>query len=236
MNNSLKKIIPHALAVLSFILITLVYFSPLLEGKKLKQADVSNFKGMSKEIVDYREAHPGEEPLWTNSMFSGMPAYQISVLYPSNLVKNLTKVFSFGLPHPAPIVLLCFLGFYFLLLTLEVDILLAVFGALAFGFSSYFLILIEAGHNPKGYAIAYMAPVIAGIIMTYRGKFLLGSAITAMALSLELSANHLQITYYLLLCVALLVVVEIIDAIRAKALPQFVKASAFLLVAALLAV
>ncbi|MBK9798423.1 MAG: YfhO family protein [Bacteroidetes bacterium] len=236
MNNSLKKIIPHALAVLSFILITLVYFSPLLEGKKLKQADVSNFKGMSKEIVDYREAHPGEEPLWTNSMFSGMPAYQISVLYPSNLVKNLTKVFSFGLPHPAPIVLLCFLGFYFLLLTLEVDILLAVVGALAFGFSSYFLILIEAGHNPKGYAIAYMAPVIAGIIMTYRGKFLLGSAITAMALSLELSANHLQITYYLLLCVALLVIVEIIDAFKAKALPKFVKASAFLVVAALLAV
>ncbi len=236
MTLNFKKLIPHAIAVLSFILITLIYFSPLLEGKKLKQADVSNFRGMSQEIADFRAAHPGEEPLWTNAMFSGMPAYQISVLYPGNLVKNLTKIFSFGVPHPASILLLCFLGFYLLLLVLEVDVLLAAFGALAFGLSSYFLILIEAGHNPKGYAIAYMAPVVAGIILTYRGKLLLGAAITAFALALELSVNHLQITYYLSLCIAILGLVQLIDAFKQKALPYFFKASGALAIAALLAV
>lgn len=236
MNFNFKKLIPHAIAVLGFIIVTLIYFSPLLEGKKLKQADVSNFKGMSKEIFDYREAHPGEEPLWTNSMFGGMPAYQISVLYPSNLIKNLTKVFSVGIPHPASILFLCFIGFYFLLITLEVDFLLAAIGALAFGLSSYFLIIIEAGHNPKGYAIAYMAPVIAGILLTYRGKLLLGAAITAFMLSLELSVNHLQITYYLMMCIAILGLVELIDAIKNKTLPYFLKASGLLVVAALLAV
>ena len=236
MNFNFKKLIPHAIAVLGFMIITLIYFSPLLEGKKLKQADVSNFKGMSKEIVDYRDAHPGEEPLWTNSMFGGMPAYQISVLYPSNLIKNLTKVFSLGVPHPASILFLCFIGFYFLLIALEVDFFLAAIGAIAFGLSSYFLIIIEAGHNPKGYAIAYMAPVIAGILLTYRGKLLLGAALTAFALSLELSVNHLQITYYLMMCIAILGLVELIDAIKNKTLPYFLKASGLLVVAALLAV
>jgi hypothetical protein len=231
-----KKLIPHAIALLGFILITLIYFSPLLEGKKLKQADVSNFRGMSQEIADFRAAHPGEEPLWTNAMFSGMPAYQISVLYPGNLVKNLTKVFSFGVPHPASILLLCFLGFYFLLIVLDVEVLLAAAGALAFGLSSYFLILIEAGHNPKGYAIAYMAPVVAGILLTYRGKLFLGAAITAFALALELSVNHLQITYYLSMCIAILGIVELANAIKNKTLPYFLKASGALVVAALLAV
>ncbi len=236
MNFDFKKLLPHALAIITFILVTLIYFSPLVEGKKLKQADVSNYKGMSKEIQDYRAANPGEEPLWTNSMFSGMPAYQISVLYPGNLVKNLTKLFSFGTPHPSSIILLCFLGFYFLLIVLRIEPLLAVIGAIAFGLSSYFLILIEAGHNPKGYAIAYMAPVVAGIILCYRDKLLLGAVITAFALALELSANHLQITYYLMLCVGVLVLVELIDAIRSKTLPHFFKASLLLLAAALLAI
>ncbi|MBL0048894.1 MAG: hypothetical protein IPP32_12455 [Bacteroidetes bacterium] len=236
MTFNFKKLIPHAVAIVGFILVTLVFFSPLLEGKKLKQSDVSNFKGMSKEISDYRAAHPGEEPLWTNSMFSGMPAYQISVLYPSNLVKSVTKLLSFGTPHPSSIILLCFLGFYFLLIVLGASPLLAGVGAIAFGLSSYFLILIEAGHNPKGYAIAYMAPVVAGILLTYRGKLLLGAAVTAFMLSLELSANHLQITYYLMLCIGILVLVELVDAVKNKTLPTFFKASALLLVAALLAV
>jgi hypothetical protein len=119
---------------------------------------------------------------------------------------------------------------------MEIEVLLAVVGALAFGFSSYFLILIEAGHNPKGYAIAYMAPVIAGILLTYRGKLLLGGAVTAFALALQLSANHLQITYYLSLCIAILGIIELVDAIKKKTLPFFMKASGVLIIAALLAV
>ena len=141
MNFNSKKILPHFLAVFSFLILTLMFFSPLLNGKKLKQADVSNYKGMSKEIFDFREQHPGEEPLWTNSMFSGMPAYQISVLYPGNLIKNCTKYLTFLTPHPSSILFLCFLGFYFLMVVLEASPFLAVIGAVAFGFSSYFLII-----------------------------------------------------------------------------------------------
>ena len=235
MKFNIKLFVPHLLAVIVFIALTMVFFSPLLEGKKLKQGDVNNYRGGSKEIADFRE-RTGSEPLWTSAMFSGMPAYQISVLYPGNLVKNLTKVFSLGLPHPSYIMLLYFIGFYLLLISLRVDPLLASVGAIAFGLSSYFIILIEAGHNPKGFAIAYMAPVVAGILLTYRGKLLLGAALTAFALALEISVNHLQITYYLAMCIALLVIVELYNAIKNKQIPYFVKASAMLGVAALLAV
>jgi hypothetical protein len=236
MNNfNLKSLAPHIVAILVFIALTLSYFSPLISGKAISQGDVKNFLGMSKEIVDYREKFD-KEPLWTNSMFGGMPAYQISVKYPANLVRPLIKVTSMGVPHPASIVFLCMIGFYFLLLSFKVDQLMAVAGAVAFGFSTYFIELIEAGHNPKGYAIAYMAPIVMGIIMSYRGKPWLGAAITAIALSLELSVNHLQITYYLALLIGLLVIGELVNAIVQKQIPSFMKSSGLLLIAALLAI
>jgi hypothetical protein len=230
-----KSLLPHLLVVLVFMLITIVYFNPLLTGKAIEQGDVERFKGMSKEIVDYRAKY-GEEPLWTNGMFSGMPAYQISVIYPNNWVRPLIKLTSMGIPHPACIIFLCMLGFYFLLLTFKVDRLLAAAGAVGFALSSYFVILIEAGHNPKGYAIAYMAPVIMGILMAYRGRMWLGSAIAAIALSLELASNHLQITYYLAILSAVIVLGEMVSAILKKEIGNFVNSSGMLMVAALLAV
>jgi len=230
-----KAILPHLLVVLVFMLLTIIYFNPLLSGKAINQGDVERFKGMSKEIADYRDTYH-TEPLWTNGMFSGMPAYQISVLYPSNWVRPLIKLTAMGIPHPACIIFLCMLGFYFLLLTFKVDRLLAAAGAIGFALSSYFVILIEAGHNPKGYAIAYMAPVVMGIMMAYRGRMWLGSAIAGIALSLELASNHLQITYYLAMLSGVIVLGEFVNAVVSKQMGNFIKSSGMLLVAALLAV
>lgn len=230
-----NKLIPHLMAVIIMVFITFAYFHPLLEGKKLLQSDITNWKGMSKEIVDYRDK-TGEEPLWTNSMFSGMPAYQISVKQESNFMGFFDKLFTLGLPHPAGLVFLYFIGFYILLISLKVNPWLAIPGSIAFAFSSYFLIILEAGHNSKAHAIGYMAPVIAGIIMAYKNRIYLGSLITALFLSLEIRANHLQITYYLMMIVALLGIFMLVDAIKTKKINYFLKVTGFLAIAAILAV
>lgn len=235
MNFNRSKFLSVVISIILFVVITLMFFSPLLNGKAIKQGDVSNFKGMSKEIMDYREKY-GKDPLWTNSMFSGMPAYQISVLYPSNLVKPITRVLGLGIPHPAVIIFLAFIGFFFLLITFNVELWLATIISIAFGLSSYTIILIEAGHNPKGYAIAYMAPVLAGLFLTFRGRLFLGSAIFALALSLELSVNHVQITYYLMLAAIILSIGEIIRLVIEKQIPYLVKAGLMLVFASALAV
>jgi hypothetical protein len=234
-NISYRQFIPHITAIVVFLIITMGYFSPLLEGKKLKQSDITHWKGMSKEITDYR-AKTGDEALWTNSMFGGMPAYQISVEYKANLMRYIDKLFMLGLPHPAGLVFLYFIGFFILLAVMKVDPWLAIAGSIAFAFSSFFLIILEAGHNSQAHAIGYMAPVIAGIILTYRGKLLTGSLLTALFLSLELRANHLQITYYLMLLVIILGIVQLIEAAKNKAFPLFFKATGILVIAALFSV
>ena len=220
---SFKSVVPHLVAILLFVVITMAYLSPLLQGKQLKQYDITNFQGASKEIVDYRTA-TGKEALWTNSMFSGMPAYQISVLYSSNLVKYIDNVLTLGLPHPAGMIFLYFLGFYILLLVMKVDYRLSIVGAIAFAFSSYFFIIIDVGHNTKAHAIGYMAPVIAGFILSFRGRYLLGGIITALFLSLELYCNHVQITYYMFLIIAILVVAELVKSLLARHFKSFLKA------------
>ncbi len=232
---SIKNLWPYLAAIVLFIILGLTFFSPVLEGEKLKQSDIVNFKGMSKEIADYRDA-TGDEPLWTNSMFGGMPAYQISTLYKGTYLKTIDKIFMLGLPHPVKLVFLYFLGFFILLLILRVNPWLAVLGAIGFAFSSYFFIILEAGHNSKAHAIGYMAPVLGGIILAYRGKYLWGAAITALFLGLELSANHLQITYYLLIIVVLFGIAQFIESYIKKELPHFFKASVVLIFAAILAV
>ena len=227
----LKKLIPHISAVVLFILISLIYLSPVLEGKKIDQQDIRQFTGMSKEIVDHR-AEYDEEPLWTNSMFSGMPAYQISVRYKKNLISYCSQIFKLYLPGPAGTVFLYLLGFYFLLVSLGIDYRLAIIGAIAYAFSSYFFIIIEAGHNTKAHAIGYVAPILASFLMVFRGKkVLLGFALTALFTSLILNANHLQITYYLVMLLFIIGVVKFIEAYNEKALPLFFKYVGILLLA-----
>lgn len=223
--NALKT---HAISIVVFLFVTLVYFPPVLEGKSLMQTDKVNFIGASKEIVDHR-ADYDEEPLWTNSMFGGMPAYQISVKYSSNMLKNVQKIFELGLPRPASQVFLYLLGFYFLLITLSIDYRLAIVGALAFAFSAYLFIIIEAGHNTKAIAIAYMAPLLASVLMTFRGRWLLGGSLTALFTSLMLNANHFQITYYLIMLFVAIGFTKLFFAVKSNAIKPFLISVAILI-------
>ena len=229
-----KKLSPHLMVLVLFVIISFVYFSPVLKGKKLDMQDIKHWKGMSKEVVDFRDA-TGEEALWTNSMFSGMPAYQISTKYKGNLIQYVAKALSLGIPRPANMLFLYLLGFYILLLSLKVDYRLSAVGAIAFAFSSYFFIIIQAGHMTKAHAIAYVPMVIAAVLYTYRGKMLLGGVLTALTVALELYANHLQITYYLVLILLLIGLVQFIKDFKANNLVDFAKRSGILILAALLA-
>ena len=227
-----KKILGIVAAIIAFAVITMIYFSPIFEGKRLQQHDIGMYKGMSKEIVDYRES-TGETTLWTNSMFGGMPAWNISARQNSNLFNEIHPVLSLGLPSPIGSVFIAMLGFFLLMLVLDCSVWLSFVAALAYGFTSYLFIIIGAGHNTKAFAMAYMAPVIAGVLLAYKGKYLWGALLTAFALALEVKANHLQITYYLLLILILIIVAEFISDIREKKIGHFFKASAVLLVAAI---
>ena len=231
----MKKIIPHFIAILTFVVISCVYFQPVFDGKEIKQGDITNFRGMSKEIWDFREKFH-QEPLWTNSMFGGMPAFQISVLHNGNLMQYVHRALSLGLPHPVNLVFLYLLGFYILLIVLGIDPWLGVVGAIAFAFSSYFFIIIEAGHNSKALAIAYIPPTIAGFILIFQRKYLLGGVLAALFLALDLYANHPQITYYMFLFLAIYVFIETINAIKGKEYVHLGKAIAVMGVASLLAV
>ncbi|MBN1340105.1 MAG: YfhO family protein, partial [Bacteroidales bacterium] len=232
---SLRKILPYFVAVLVFIAISLIYFYPLLEGKSLRQEDIMRHKGMSKEIEDFR-AKTGEDPLWTNSMFSGMPAYQISVKYNGNLIRFVDDILKLGLPHPANLVFLYMLGFFILLISMRINPWLCMLGAIAFAFSSYFFIILEAGHNSKAHAIAYMAPVLGGVLLTYRGRYIAGGLLTMLFLALEVHAGHPQITFYLFLLLIIFGITELISDLQRKRSKHFIKATAILAIASVLAV
>jgi hypothetical protein len=231
----MRRSLPYLVGIIAFVLITVIYFSPMFEGKSIRASDTVQFMGMSKEIADYREK-TGEEALWANNMFSGMPAVQISMQYSKNLIRYVEKIVRLGFETPARQVFMYFLGFFILLVVLGVNPWLSIAGAIAFAFSSYFFIILEAGHNSKATAIGFMAPVLAGVILSYRGRLLAGGLLTALFLSLEILSNHPQITYYLALMVLGYGIIEFIGHYRRKQLPAFFRASAVLLIAALLAV
>ena len=235
MKPNFKQLLPHILVLAFFMAITAIYFSPVFEGKKLEQGDISQWEGMSKEIQDFRAKYHAE-PLWTNSMFGGMPAYQISVLYPSNLVYYVNEILLLGLPVPFSYVFQALVGFYILLLCLRFDYRIAVAGAIAYAFSTYNFTLIEAGHNSKLHAIALVPYVIAGLLLVFEKRYLLGGVVTAMALSLQIFANHLQITYYLSMVIALLFVAEFVKAIRSKSYTHFFRSCGITVIAVLLAI
>ena len=230
-----KQFLGILFAIIAFALITLVYFTPILEGKRIKQHDIEMYKGMSQEINEFRE-ETGEQSLWTNSMFGGMPAWNIGVQQNSNLMTYVQKIIGLGFPSPIMSVFISMLGFFILLLVLDCKIWISFIGALAYGFTSYLFIVMGAGHNSKAVAMAYMAPVIAGIIMTYKGKYLWGAVLTAISLALEIRAGHIQITYYLFMIVLIMVIAEFVETIKTKKYLDFFKASGILAIVAILAV
>ncbi|MDF2448805.1 MAG: putative rane protein [Bacteroidota bacterium] len=232
---NLKKYLPHLIAVVLFAVITLVHFSPLLSGKALQQGDIVRHRGMSQEVIDFRKTE-GAEALWTNSMFGGMPAYQVSTLHPGNWLGHIDQIFHLFLPHPSGYIFLCFIGFFILLLCLEISPWLAIVGALAYGFSSYFFIILEAGHNSKANAIGYLAPLLGGIILLLRGKHWLGFAVTTLFMGLELNANHVQISYYGFMLFALVFITYFIMAVKQKSLKPFFMAVGLFILASVIGV
>ena len=234
-NFNFKSLLPIITGVVIFIVLTFGYFTPLMKGKVIVQSDMVQNKGMSKEIIDHRAKYD-EEPLWTNSMFGGMPSYQIAITYPSNLVVPIRNFFMFGFPTPANMVFSYMLGFFILLLVLKVDKWLSIVGAIGFGFSAFFFLIIDAGHNTQAFAIAYMAPVFAGVILVCRGKYLLGGALTALFFSLELVCNHPQIAYYLILFMFIYVAFEWFARFKQKQYKDILKGFAVFAIAGILAV
>ena len=235
-NKYLKslQIIPHVIAVILFIIVAYTYFSPLLEGKAIKQSDNIHWRGMSKEIRDYR-AETGEEALWTNRLFGGMPGYFISTTFKNNYVKSIDSLLKIG-SRPASFLILYLLGFYVALLLMGVNPWLSLIGSFAYAFSSYFFIIIAAGHNTKAIAIAYMAPLIASIICTYRRKLYLGLALTGVFLALIIKANHPQITYYAAIIVVIYALFEFSRSLKEKQIKRFLKISLLLLLPLILAI
>jgi len=229
-----KQIIPHIVSLSLFVIVALMYFNPVLKGRKISQSDITQHIGMAKEVNDFREA-TGEEPYWAESAFSGMPTYPIGTYFPNDYITSLDRFIRF-LPRPADYLFLYFLSFYILLLAFKIDWKIAIVGSLAFGFSTYLIIIFGAGHNSKAHAIAYMPLVLAGIIFIFKKRYLLGFTVTGIATALEIKANHPQMTYYLLFSILILGVVELIEAIQKNKIKQFITQSSIIIVAMLLAV
>ena len=234
LKSKIKPILPHLIAVLLFIVVSFAYFYPVLEGKVLKANDSTVSKINSKEIQDFRDKN-GREPLWTNSIFSGMPAYLISTRYPGNLIKY-ADAFLRMFKMPVSVLFISMLGFYILLLILEVDPWLAMVGALAYGLSSFFFQILGAGHNTQAIALAYMAPMIGGIYYAYRHDAIKGALLTALFLALEITANHPQITYYAMLCLLVFGIVEFVYSYKNKTLVKFLKTSVILIIPFVIAI
>lgn len=235
MKNWFSKNKAHFIVIGLFVAITFMYFSPIFEGKVLYQQDALQAKAMGKEITTIKE-ETGKAPLWTNAMFGGMPAYQIWIYYPGSITTYIIQLWSAIFPTPTNIVLLYLLGAYLLFNVLRLKPWLAFGASIAIAFSSYNFIIIEAGHANKALAIALFAPIVAGILLTLRGKRWMGASITALALAIEIRTNHLQMTYYLMLAILVLMLMELYDAIRSKQIEAYVKSVGYLFVALLLGI
>ena len=213
MQFSLKKILPHLYAIIFFLVLAGIYALPALQGKKLSQHDITMSLAGSHESFEFTK-QTGEIAWWTNSMFGGMPSFMIHAKYPNSIGSKVGGELMGFLPTPINMIFLMMLGMYILLRTLRANIWQAVLGAIGFAFCSWNMVIIPAGHTSKVIALAYAPMLAAGAILCFRGKYLLGAALTALFMSLELYANHVQITYYLGLFLAGYVIVQIIDHIK----------------------
>ncbi len=232
---SFADVQPHLLAVLVFLVVTLVFFSPIFfDNKALDQQDIQQHMGSSKALRDYRDA-TGEEGLWASSMFSGMPAYLVNLQWSDGVVVTMKKVLTVFLPHPVRNIFAAFICYYIMLLAFRVRPYLAIAGALAFGLSSYMIIGLSVGHNARIGAIAFVPLVIAGVELVFSGKRILGFAVTAAGMSFHLRENHLQITYYMALIVGIYGLFHLIYAFRNKTIKDFFTSVAVLVPAVIIA-
>ena len=232
--NLLRKSGPYILAIVLFMVISVIYFSPVLEGKKLQSSDGAQFKGMSKEIVDYRNA-TGKEALWSNNMFSGMPAYLTSTIYSGEIFSTIQKSVT-SISQPVMILTFSFAFFFILCLLLDIGVWTSFAASLAYGMMTFTFVVMVTGHLTKAHALTYTSLVVAGILVAFKKNKIAGSIITAIGLSLMLSANHLQMTYYAFILALILVITYLVYAVREKTLVDYGKTIGFLVIAALIAV
>jgi hypothetical protein len=226
MSNWFKRNGIHFIIAAIFLVICFIYFTPAFQGKTLGQSDVLGAQSTQKEINDYKAKDT--TILWTNQIFCGMPAFQIWAPYSGNITTHIISVVKALFPNPIDTVLLLLFGTYFLFCVLKLNPWLAAAGAVAFTFSSYNIILLVAGHSNQAFAIAFFAPILASILLILRGKYLTGAALTAFFLAMEIRANHVQMTYYLMLALFLLIGIELYHAIKAKTTSTFLRSMAYL--------
>ena len=233
----MKKFLPDLIAILAFIILSFAYFFPAdIEGRILFQHDTAAGVGAGQESKEYLE-RTGERTRWTNSIFGGMPTYQMSPSYDSTTsLKGVEKVYRLFLPDYVVLTFIMMLGFYILLRAFGISAWLAGLGGVIWAFSSYFFILIPAGHIWKFVTLAYIPPTIAGVVLAYRKKYLLGGIITALFIALQIQSNHIQMSYYFMFVILFFVGAYFEDAYKKKELPHFFKASAILALAAVVGV
>lgn len=233
--NLFQKLMPYLSALILFLIIGFIYFQPVLDGKQLRKGDSINAWGGKKEIIDFRN-DTGEDPLWTNSMFGGMPAYQINVDYQAKDMYFFKQIMELHTPDPVRYLLLYLIGFYILMLSLRINPWLSLAGAIAYAFSTYFIIIIGAGHLWKVNALAFIPPALGGILMVFRGRYLWGGLLATFFLIMELYSNHVQMTYYFAIMVFCIVIFEFYHRYKAGELAHFFKAIAVLLGASFIAI
>ncbi len=223
-----KSFYPHLLALVGFACFALFYFYPLLQGKKIFQSDIVQYTGMAKEQLDYKKAN-NAELYWTNAAFGGMPTYQLGANYPHEYISQVDHLLRF-LPRPADYMFLYFLGFYVLLLVLKIDPLKAFIGSLAFGLSTYLIVILGVGHNAKAHAIAYMPLLLSGFLLVLRQRYVVGGILTMLAAALEINANHFQMTYYFILLLLVFTIYFIVKYFRQQEYkPLFISLGVFVI-------
>lgn len=236
MKLNFSKLLPHIVAIVSFIIIALIYCKPALQGKVLRQSDIMHWKGMAKDIQDYRATHDNVAPLWTINMFSGMPGFQIATNNNNLLSYYANEVFSLFIPKPFRFFILACLGFYFLALVLRVNPWIGMLGAISYAYATYDPVIISVGHDTKMLSIAYLPAALGGLIMIFQGRYWLGAAFTALFCSILVYQNHFQIVYYFLLIIVFMTVAHIIQWVKEGNFKQMATALGFALVAGLIGI
>jgi len=228
-----KKLIPHGVAVLIFLVVAFIYCKPVLEGKVVAQHDITHWKGSIQQSVEYAKTHDGVYPLWTNGMFSGMPTFQIGYTSNNKIPWIAHQIFSLGLPKPVNFFFLACICFYFLCITLRVRSIFGIVGALAFAYATYNPIITAVGHDTKMLSIAYMPALLASVILIYEKKYWLGAGLTALFTSVLIIQNHPQIDYYLFITLAIMTIFYAVRWIKNKEWRHFGLSVAFTVIAAL---
>ena len=233
-----KKFLPDLLAILFFVAVSLVYFlGPIRDGKVLAGQDHDAAIGSGIEMEQYRATHNGERTRWTNTLFSGMPTYQMSPSYSStDKLSTLEGIYRLGLPTVASYVFMMLLGFYILMRAFDFRVWMAALGAILWAFSSYYFIIIQAGHIWKLLTLCFIPPTIAGMVLCYRGKYMLGVVVTGIFTALQILSNHVQMSYYFLFVIGFMSLAYLIDAIRQKTLKQWFRATACFAIGGILGV